>query len=247
MTTMCRRPARVRGAGARARSSGTCRSGSCGRDRRSGRPSSPSPFVPPIPLTATSPWIGPSAAAARATAPSTAARSRMSQASACVAVDGAAPWPRARCRSSPSKVDGAPLAREPGRSRGRSRCRHPSRRRVCPSFDLQLFAICEVSVAGYPCPTLPQSIDCRCAEHGTRVGRSSPGGQYAEAEGQSGKWTKAHPARRIPGPVLLEHTTSNARCALCKENVAKCVFTSRGRLTRCGEALVCRVHRERSA
>ena len=48
---------------------------------------------------------------------------------------------------------------------------------------------------------LPPSVDCRCAEHGTRLGRSSPEGPYAEAEGQSGKWTKAHPARRILGPI----------------------------------------------
>ena len=54
------------------------------------------------------------------------------------------------------------------------------------------------------------SVDCRCAEHGTRLGRSSPGRPYAEAEGQPGKWTKAHPARRILGPVYVEHTRLNA-------------------------------------
>lgn len=61
-------------------------------------------------------------------------------------------------------------------------------------------AICDLSVVRSPCARRPPSVDCRCAEHGTRLGRSSPGRPYAEAEGQPGKWTKAHPARRIRGP-----------------------------------------------
>ena len=66
------------------------------------------------------------------------------------------------------------------------------------------------------------SVDCRCAEHGTRLGRSSPGGQYAEAEGHSGMWTKAHPARRIHGPVLSRAHSANASLCVCKEKPANC-------------------------
>ncbi len=75
---------------------------------------------------------------------------------------------------------------------------------------LHWFANCGLSVDGSPCRGALQSVDCRCAEHGTRVGRSSPGRPYAEAEGQPGKWTKAHPARRILGPIHVEHTGLNA-------------------------------------
>ncbi len=74
-----------------------------------------------------------------------------------------------------------------------------------------------------------QSVDCRCAEHGTRLGRSSPGGPYAEAEGQSGKWTKAHPARRIHGPVLSRaHDVQRKSERRVKKNSQRAHFSSLG-------------------
>ena len=51
---------------------------------------------------------------------------------------------------------------------------------------------------------VPICIECRCAEHGAPVGRSPPEEHYAEAEGSSGRWTKAFPARRILGGRALE-------------------------------------------
>src|SRR6478735_4862978 len=79
------------------------------------------------------------------------------------------------------------------------------------------FAICVLSVDGSPCRTLPPSVDCRCAEHGTRLGRSPPGRPYAEAEGQPGRWTKAHPARRNHGPFLSRAQASSRKLLLCEK------------------------------
>lgn len=65
-----------------------------------------------------------------------------------------------------------------------------------------------------------QRLNCRCAEHGTRLGRSSPEGPDAEANGQSGKWTKAHPARRTPGPILCRapRRLRKLACSLLKRS-----------------------------
>ena len=76
-------------------------------------------------------------------------------------------------------------------------------------------------------------VDCRCAEHGTRVGRSPPGRPYAEAEGQPGRWTKAHPARRILGPVsYVEHTRALRKCVrIVKKNTQRAAIAFCARLT----------------
>ena len=201
------------GAAPRARSS-RCRRGSSGRGRRTGRrPRRPHRSRRRSRSTATSAWTARARRRWRSKAASTSSRSRMSQAATwlgavdrrCGLLERASPQPDQADRGAVAGETDGDRPADPGACTrdddvsGAHRLSDHSQFAAFPSSD----ALAERS---------RQSVDCRCAEHGTRVGRSSPGGPYAEAEGQSGKWTKAHPARRNLGPVLCRAHSVERKC-----------------------------------